>query len=120
MKNLTKKELLEMKEAYDNAKGMNKEYDFSKGKRGAVVPNKIKARWIREWIGNDNDRMNFNRYVYALTDFLNEKLRVIKPPGCSTPFTGIGYACRKSSGENEKPKPKRKSDMRKANLTWSK
>ena len=54
---------------------MKEEYDFNKGKRGAVVPNRIKARWIREWIGNDNDRMNFNRYVYVLTDFLNEKLR---------------------------------------------
>ena len=55
---------------------MKKEHDFSKGNRGAVVPNRIKARWIREWIGNDIDRMNFNRYVYIITDFLNEKLKV--------------------------------------------
>ena len=60
-----------------------KEYDFSKGRRGVVVPNKIKAEWIEEWFSGANEcgcgmRINGIFEMGVLADFLNEKLKVKK------------------------------------------
>ena len=66
MKNLTKKELLEMKEAYDNAKGMKKEYDFSKGKRGAVASDSHQSEGMRQ-VARILDDMQMTRIMLIQT-----------------------------------------------------
>ena len=61
---------------------MKKEYNFSKGKRGAVVSSKIKPEWIMDWfIKNFNMTWflkEYNTYpekINSLADYLNEKLK---------------------------------------------
>ena len=65
---------------------MKKECDFSKGVREAIVPNKIKAEWIREWLERTGEFIHFRNGLDTacldgwfnltdLADFLNEKLK---------------------------------------------
>ncbi|NUM54162.1 MAG: BrnA antitoxin family protein [Candidatus Hydrogenedentes bacterium] len=66
---------------------MKKEYDFSKGKRGAVIPSPGKTRItiridtrILDWFRDQADAAGGGSYQTAINDALREHVRARKEP----------------------------------------